>query len=128
MNCERCGARAESNLCFRCKRGKGFKTSSFSSTKPKKAEIDLMRNFFLEIWKDRPHRSEVSNTSLGSEPLHVFFHHILSKGKYPEAMYDPKNIIMLTLDEHTNVENDMYKYQVVNKRRERLHIKYKILV
>jgi len=30
----------------------------------------------------------------------------------------------LTLDEHANVESDMYKYEEVNKRREQLIIKY----
>ena len=127
MNCERCGMKAESNLCFRCKRGKGFKSPNLSLSKgTNKAGIDVMRNFFLEIWNNRPHRSEVSNTWLGDTPLHVFFHHIISKGKYPEAMYDKENIIILSLDEHSNVESNMHKYEEVNKRREQLYKKYKI--
>lgn len=126
MICKVCGVKAQSDLCFRHKPRKGFKTSSFLQTKLKKAGIDLMRNFFLEIWRNRAHVSEVSPTFLGNEPLSVFFHHILSKGKYPQAMYDKENIILMTLDEHSNVESNMYKYEEVNKRREKLHIKYKI--
>jgi len=61
---------------------------------------------------------------LGKEPLTVFFHHILPKEKYPQAMFDEENIVLLTLDEHTNVENDMYKYEIVNKMREKLLKKY----
>jgi len=54
----------------------------------------------------------------------VFFHHILPKEKYPEAAYDEENIILLTLEEHDNVERDMYKYEEVNKRRDLLKLKY----
>jgi hypothetical protein len=31
--------------------------------------------------------------------------------------YDKSNIILLTLEEHTNVENDIYRYEEVNRRR-----------
>jgi len=89
-----------------------------------KIKIETMRNFFLEIWKKRKHYSEVSGSYLGSEPVTTYFHHILPKEKYPEACLDEENIIILTLDEHTSVENDMYKYEEVNKRRELLKLKY----
>jgi hypothetical protein len=58
--------------------------------------------------------------------MSTYFHHILPKEKYPKACFDEENIILLTLDEHTNVESDMYKYPEVNKRRELLKIKYEI--
>lgn len=79
--------------------------------------IDAMRNFFMDIWNERKHESEVSGTYLGKEPLSTFFHHILPKSKYPELAYEKSNIILLTLDEHTNVEADMYRYEEVNRRR-----------
>lgn len=85
-----------------------------------------MQEFFLSIWKQRAHKSEVSGTYLGSEPMSSYFHHILPKEKYPQACFDEENIILLTLDEHTNVESDMYKYPEVNKRREQLKLKYEI--
>lgn len=83
-----------------------------------------MRLFFMEIWATRPHKSEISGTLLGKEPLTVFFHHILPKEKYPQAKYDPENIILLTLDEHTNVESDIYRYELINEKRKLLIIKY----
>ena len=83
-----------------------------------------MRDLFISVWKKRAHRSEVSDTFLGKEPLTIFFHHILPKEKYPQAAFDEENIILLTLDEHTNVENDMYRYEEVNKRRSYLKTKY----
>jgi hypothetical protein len=86
----------------------------------------LLKEFFLSIWKKRPHKSEVSGAYLGSEPMSTYFHHILPKEKYPEACLDEENIVLLSLLEHSNVENDMYKYDEVNKRREQLKIKYNL--
>lgn len=82
-----------------------------------KTKIETMRNLFLEIWKERKHYSEVSGDYLGGEALSTFFHHILPKSKYPELEYDKSNIILLTLDEHTDVESCMYKFEEVNRRR-----------
>ena len=83
-----------------------------------------MLDVFLSMWKKRPHYSEVSGVYLGSEAMSTYFHHILPKEKYPEACLDEENIIILSLDEHTSVENDMYKYEEVNERRKQLKIKY----
>jgi len=83
-----------------------------------------MNAFFLQVWSKRKHYSEVSGDYLGKEPLTIYFHHILPKEKFPQAKYDEDNIILLTFDEHNNVENDMYKYEEVNNRRKHLKIKY----
>lgn len=85
-----------------------------------------MKNLFLEIWKRKPHKSEVSGSYLGKEPLTTFFHHILPKSKYPQAALDEQNIILLTPEEHASVELDIYKYEEINKRREMLKIKYNL--
>jgi hypothetical protein len=82
-----------------------------------RTKVETMRNFFMEIWDERKHYSEVSGEYLGKEPLSTFFHHILPKSKYPELAYDKSNIILLTLPEHESVENDMYRFEEVNKRR-----------
>ena len=126
MICRVCGKKAESDLCFLHKRNKGFKTSSFSSNESKKAGITVMQEFFMTIWKERPHKSEISGTSLGKEALSIFFHHILSKSKFPQAKFDPENIMLLTLDEHSSVELDMHKYEEINRRREQLLVKYNL--
>lgn len=83
-----------------------------------------MHEFFLKLWKKFPHQSMVSGKYLGSEPLSVFFHHILPKEKYPEAALDEENIVFLTLEEHDQVEMDMYRYEEVNERRKLLKAKY----
>ena len=95
--------------------------------KPKNPEEIQKRNdFFLSIWRERSHFSEISGTHLGTEPLTVFFHHILPKNKYPEAEYDKENIILVTWQEHDQVELDMYYYEVINKKREQLKLKYNL--
>lgn len=93
----------------------------------KQQEREKMLKFFLSIWEKRPHKSEISGKYLGKEPSSMFFHHILPKNKHPEAKLDEENIIILSLDEHENVEVDMYKYEEINKRREQLKIKYNII-
>ena len=130
MKCSICGKNADSEYCFKHKPRKPLtKMSSFLHKKLDKSEeltrnISELRDFFLQIWRKRPHVSEVSGDYLGKEPLSVFFHHILPKEKYPEAKLDEDNIILLTLDEHTNVETNIYKYEEVNKRRDLLKLKY----
>jgi hypothetical protein len=85
-----------------------------------------MRNLFLKMWNEKPHISEISGINLGSVASSAFFHHILPKSKYSKGMLDEENIIILSMDEHNNVENDMYKYEEINKRRELLKIKYNL--
>ena len=106
---------------------KGLKNlTSFVKKQASIRQTSELREFFLQIWKKSKRKSEISGTYLGSEPMSTYFHHILPKEKYPEACFDEENIILLTLDEHTNVESDIYKYPEVNDRRKKLKIKYKI--
>jgi len=138
MKCKTCGKNADSELCFKCKVRKPLSSSGKGLTKrsvkiftgvqsAKSFEKSLsLKEFFLSIWKKRPHKSEVSGAYLSSEPMSTYFHHILPKEKYPEACLDEENIVILSLLEHSNVENDMFKYPEVNKRREQLKIKYNL--
>lgn len=105
-----------------------FKTLSLrdnSKTTERATSSLLMKEFFLKVWNERPHKSELFPfTFLGNEPLTIFFHHILPKKKFPQAIYDKENIILLTGDSHSSVELNMYKYEEINRRRELLLIKY----
>jgi len=135
VKCKTCGKNADSEYCFAHKArkplssGKGLssKMSVISSIKAKNvhnAGHNQQRDMFMDIWKKRKHYSEVSGVYLGSEAMSTYFHHILPKEKYPDACLDEENIILLTLEEHSNVENDMYRYEEVNKRRNHLLTKY----
>jgi hypothetical protein len=125
--CKTCGRNCEGEYCFKHKPRKPLPVgNALVKMYQKRKEDDEMRSLFLWIWRKRIHFSEISGKKLGSEPLSVFFHHILPKEKYPEAAYDEENIILLTLEEHDNVEKDMYKYEEVNRRRDLLKTKYDI--
>lgn len=118
--CKTCGRNSQGEYCFLHKR-----KTAFSKGIPKnKEDINKMHEFFKSIWNKRPHRSELSNSSLGNEILTIFFHHILPKNKYKELAFDEDNVIMLTFQEHQNVENNMYRYPEINNRRNNLKIKY----
>ena len=129
--CKTCGKNCDGEYCFIHKprkplaSNKGFKAIS-NKYEDEMHKTVIMQTFFLQIWKKRLHYSEVSEEYLGNDPLSVFFHHILPKNKYPEAALDEENIILLTLNEHDQVESDMYKFEEVNKRREQLKQKYEI--
>ena len=94
----------------------------------KKAPSDnRMRDFFLSVWNECPHRSGISNTPIFGEPLSTYFHHIIEKadimyGKL--GKFDAENIIIITPEEHEFLHRDMYKYEEVNRRREILLDKY----
>ena len=129
MKCETCGKNSDTNYCFQHKPRKGFSQSKLKPTLTSKKKVSdgkstQMRELFLEMWKKKRHHSEVSGAYLGKEPMSTYFHHILPKEKYPEACLDEENIILLTLEEHSNVENDMYRYEEVNNRRNHLNLKY----
>jgi len=128
MKCKTCGKNSDSEYCFQHKPRKqlqsGKKPSLIVKKKVSDGKSHQMREMFMDIWKKRPHKSEISGTYLGKEPMSTYFHHILAKEKYPEACLDEENIILLTLEEHSNVENDMYRYEEVNKRRNHLNLKY----
>ena len=127
--CKTCGKNCEGEYCFKHKPRKRIATQNLTKSVKKERvirDISEMQEFFLQIWKKRQHLSEISGLPLVGEPLSVYFHHILPKEKYPEAGLDEENIILLTLDEHTNVESDMYRYEEVNNRREHLKQKYEI--
>jgi len=130
QTCKQCGKNCEGEYCFQHKprkalksqRGLVFQTDTAGRKEMGKAMQQML--FFQEIWNKRPHKSEISGDYLGKEAMSTYFHHILPKEKYPEICLDEENIILLTLDEHTNVENDIYKYEEINKRREKLKIKH----
>ena len=90
----------------------------------KTEENEKMWELFREIWNERPHYSELSWIWLGREISSIFFHHILPKSKYKDAKFDKDNIILITGDEHSTVENNPTKYGEINDRREKLKKKY----
>ena len=126
MKCKICGKNAESEYCFQHKKRKPLQAvkNFIKKRNTSDKQTENLHNFFLDLWKKRKHYSEISGEYLGSEARSIYFHHILPKEKFPEAAQDEDNIILLTFDEHNNVEMNMYRYEEVNKRRDKLKKKY----
>lgn len=67
-------------------------------------EIELFR----KIWRERPHRSEIS----GERLLYfhpIYFSHVLSKGSRPDLKFCELNIVLKTAEEHQLWENHKSK-------------------
>ena len=130
--CLTCGKNCEKEYCFQHAKRKplpkvgGFKSKTPVENDRKPGELSEMNQFFLSIWNKREHKSEVSGEKIYGEALTIYFHHILSKHKNKFAEYDEDNIILLTFAEHQKVEQDMYFYEEINKRREYLKTKYNL--
>ena len=61
----------------------------------KKELVKKDKEFYMGIWKVRPHRCRICGKELGNEALMVYFHHILEKRKYKEYRHTEWNIIIL---------------------------------
>jgi 5-methylcytosine-specific restriction endonuclease McrA len=128
--CKKCDCPSWSGgLCKNHIERKPMKTSTIKTggRRVGKKQSQTRYELFMLIWKKRGPHSEVSGEKIFGEPSSAHFHHILPKSKYPEADLDPENIIIMTMDEHNNVENDMFKYDEVNRRRELLLKKYDLI-
>ena len=135
MNCQVCGAKSYGKFCFKHKPKKRLKTnkplqltrgSTIDSSPEKKEYNRIMMEFFRVIWNKRVHVSEVSGEKLISPLSTLYFHVILPKSKHLDMSFDEDNIILLTPEEHANVELDKFRYEKINKKREILLKKYNI--
>lgn len=66
------------------------------------------KDLFLEIWEERDHKSELSGEFLGDEPNAFFFAHILGKGAYPQLKFSKENIMLVTHDEHWQLDQNTH--------------------
>ena len=86
---------------------------------------------FKEIWNEREHISELSGKFLGDEMNAWYFAHILSKGSYPHLKLNKENIMMVTQDEHWQLDQNTHLakednlYKPYFKKAEKLKIKYR---
>lgn len=72
-------------------------------SKAKKTEEQF--EFFLEIWEERKHSDgfnycEVTGEKLPTEPLSIYFDHLLEKSIYPQYRFDKNNIAIVSSDVH----------------------------
>jgi len=94
-------------------KGKGLKRTGkkLQAKKPTEEQKEIARmtrdadkRFCEQLWVSRGGRSEVSRAPLG-DPNWACVHHLLPKSKFPVYRYEDWNVILLTIEEHANVEN-----------------------
>lgn len=68
------------------------------------ANILARRNFFIWVWENKQHICEESGVFLGYEMQAIFMSHILTRGAHIEMWNDPRNINILTPDNHRKWE------------------------
>lgn len=76
-----------------------------------------MKVFFNYLWGVKPRKSEISGERLGSEPLNIYFHHLFEKGEHPSLAFCEDNIILVTAEEHQNLNNNLEYYEKTIERR-----------
>ena len=106
--------------------GKRTKKKS-SKTKKSSGQKEL----FIEIWNEREHVSELSGKHLGNDMNAWFFAHILSKGSNPHLKLNKDNIMLLTQEEHWQLDQNTHLakqdplYKPFFDKAEELKIKYR---
>ena len=64
---------------------------------------------YAEIWDERPHVCFETGESLGSEPLTLYFHHVLEKGirRFKKYRHCKWNIVLISWQTHDQVGIDI---------------------
>lgn len=62
------------------------------------------QKFYLEIWSERTHECKECWKNLGETMSRYFMAHILSKGSYPSFRHDKRNIVLLCIDHHNQLD------------------------
>lgn len=132
-NCKTCSKNCIGEYCFLHKPKKKLASKKLY---PKPISIEKinevfentkkMKEFFWSIWEKRPHKSELNGEILFSPPSSAYFHHIIPKENCEQGKFDEENIIILSIDQHTNCHSDMYRYEIINEKRELLLTKYNL--
>ena len=110
MKCNKCGYHNRGpGKCWACdsqmteeKEKKPYKIPKVSKKQRKVSDEDWA--FWLEIWNERKHKSEVSGEELPREPMAWMFSHVLTKKAYPAFRLNKKNIVLMTYQEHQDWE------------------------
>lgn len=80
--------------------------------------------FYSKIWEKKEHVCYETGKYLGSEPLTLFFHHVLPKAKYPQYRHCEWNIVLLHPDVHVQVETFLDKAPKVKELTQQLMEQY----
>lgn len=82
------------------------------------------QDLYQEIWAEREHKCFETGVNLPSEPLTLYFHHILPKAKHPQFRHAKWNIVILHPDAHSQAEVNLDKCPRVKALTEHLKVVY----
>jgi hypothetical protein len=91
---------------------KYYKIAKISPKRQIKREMDKAiiaadKEFYKKVWAVRNHVCENCGCPLGKEMKFLFFHHLLPKIHYPLFRHDPRNIMLLCLEDHSKAETNI---------------------
>lgn len=77
--------------------------------------LQELHALYRAIWDEREDEEGYCYCFESGEPMHGLkyrnnsccYHHVLSKSKYPNLVYDRSNIVIIHPDVHTRVERDI---------------------
>lgn len=104
-----CHKYSNGRKCSVCEKASKKKDSAKSNSQIHKK----LQKFYVDCWESMPHIcAETGDVIPEYNPKHpkyaylVSFHvaHILKKSKYPQFMYDKRNIIILSIDAHSKMD------------------------
>ena len=74
----------------------------------KQAEKSLQKiqdnEFYLKIWEERKHISDLTGKIIPGECSPAYMHHLLPKHKYKNLRYEPDNILLCEIEYHSQIE------------------------
>lgn len=63
------------------------------------------KEFYEEIWNERPHICDSCGAQLYGELRSIYIEHLLEKNVYPEFKFEKRNIILVCFDCHGDKTN-----------------------
>ncbi len=76
-----------------------------------------MNIFFWECWESLPKYSEINPFYKFNDANKTHYHHLYPKSIYPELRYSLNNIICVSWEEHSLLDNDLEYFEEAKKKR-----------
>lgn len=122
FKCSVCNKPSNTEQCFLHKPKKTLKKTNIKIKEKsneqkieKKENSDKMNMFWMYCWENLPQYSEISKWKF-KDCNKMHYHHLLPKNTHPELKFSIGNILCVTQNEHTIIENDLDTFSVVKKR------------
>ena len=78
------------------------------------------KELFEKIWEERPHVDYETGEVLYGEPLKSYFHHVLEKEMYPLFRWEEWNIVLVSVETHSQCHTNLDFCPKIKQLREKL--------